>query len=82
MGTGSAKRPEKLAEKLIAIRLGLNLSQRELIRELGLENEVTQSQISAFERGSRVPSLLIVLRYARLVGVSTDTLIDDSLELS
>jgi len=81
MGRTSAKRPDKLAEKLLAIREGLGLSQNALIRLLGYDDELTQSQISAFERGSRIPSLVILLKYARLAGVSTDVLIDDKLKL-
>jgi len=81
MGKISAKKPLKLAEKLLSIRLGLKLSQNELIRSLGIEDEVTQSQISAFERGTRVPSLLVLLGYARLAGISTDVLIDDKAKL-
>lgn len=33
------------------------------------------------KRGTREPTLLVLLRYARLVGTSTDVLIDDKLEL-
>ncbi len=55
MGKASIKKPVRLAEKLLAIRNSLNLSQNELIRNLGFEDEITQSQVSAFERGTRVP---------------------------
>ena len=81
MGKASIKKPERLAEKLSEIRERLELSQGELIRSLGFENDVTQSQISAFERGSRIPSLPVILAYSRLIGVSTDVLIDDELNL-
>lgn len=37
--------------------------------------------ISEFENGKRKPSLLVLLAYAKLAGVSTDVLIDDALEL-
>jgi len=69
MGKASIKKPARLAEKLSDIRKKLNLSQSELIRSLGYE-EITQSQISAFERGSRTPSLPVLLAYARLAGIS------------
>jgi transcriptional regulator with XRE-family HTH domain len=39
------------------------------------------THISEFERGLREPSLLALLEYARLAGVSTDVLIDDEIEL-
>lgn len=81
MGKASIRKPARLAEKLLAIRTSLNLSQSELIKNLGFENEITQSQISAFERGTRIPSLPVLLIYARLARISTDILIDDELEL-
>ncbi len=45
MGRYSRKKPIRLAEKLLQIRLALGLSQNELIRRLGLEDEITQSRI-------------------------------------
>lgn len=81
MGKVSIKRPARLAEKLLALRKALELSQSEIIQSFGFEDEITQSQISAFERGSRIPSLPVLLAYARLAGISTDVLIDDELDL-
>jgi len=81
MGKASLRKPARLAEKLSSIRNSLNLSQNELIRNLGFGDEITQSQISAFERGARIPSLPVLLAYARLAGISTDVLIDDEIEL-
>lgn len=81
MGKASLRKPARLAEKLLAIRNSLNLSQNELIRDLGFGDEITQSQISAFERGTRIPSLPVLLACARLAGISTDVLIDDELEI-
>jgi transcriptional regulator with XRE-family HTH domain len=81
MGRYHRQKPEKLAEKLLQIRIKLGLSQNELIRYLGLENELTQSRISGYELGTREPSLSTLLRYARAAGISTDVLIDDELNL-
>ena len=81
MGKASIRKPARLAEKLLLIRTSLNLSQNELIRNLGFEDEITQSQVSAFERGARIPSLTVLLAYARLAELSTDILIDDDLDL-
>lgn len=81
MGKASIKKPARLAEKLLLIRNSLNLSQNELIRNLGFEDEITQSQVSAFERGTRIPPLSVLLAYGRLLGISTDVLIDDEIEL-
>ncbi len=77
------KNPARLAEKLKKIRLELHLSQRDLIKYLDVEEELIQSHISAFENknSNRTPSLEVLLRYARAIGISTDVLIDDELEL-
>ena len=77
------KNPKKLPEKLKKIRLALHQSQRSLIKYLDAEDELIQSHISAFEdiNNNRIPSLNILLKYARAVNVSTDVLIDDELEL-
>ena len=81
MGTRQRPRPKNLARKLKTIRTSLDLSQNDLISKLGVEDEIFRSTISAFERGAREPSLPLLLKYARLAGVSTDVLIDDGLEL-
>jgi len=39
------------------------------------------SQISNFEQGKREPPAMLLLAYARLMGISTDVLIDDKLDL-
>jgi len=81
MGHKSRQKPTRLAEKLARIRNELELSQNGMIRELGLTDELRQSHISMFEHGEREPSLIVLLRYARAAGVSTDVLIDDELDL-
>jgi transcriptional regulator with XRE-family HTH domain len=81
MGQGSRRTPTRLAEKLTQIRFALELSQNELIKRLGLEDELTQARISAYERSVREPPLLVLLSYARVAGVYVDVLIDDELEL-
>jgi transcriptional regulator with XRE-family HTH domain len=79
---GNARpRPERLGEKLRQIRLSLGLSQTELLRRLDAEHLIAYSQISGYETGQREPSLLVLLRYARLAGVPTEVLIDDELDL-
>ena len=75
------QKPERLAEKLKQIRLALGLSQDGMLERLGLTEEFFRSRISAYELGNREPPLPILLRYARLVGISTDVLIDDELDL-
>jgi len=79
---GQARRkPERLAEKLLAIREQLQLSQNELIIRMGLVSELTQARISAYERGVREPPLMVLLRYAEEAGVWVDALINDEFDL-
>lgn len=81
MGRVTRPQPKRLAEKLLAIRERLGLSQNEMIQCMRLGDELRREEISDFERGKRVPSLLVTLRYARAFGVSADVLIDDELDL-
>lgn len=80
MGAARQK-PERLAEKLLQIRLYLDLSQGRMLERLELSDEFDRSRISSYELGRREPPLLVLLKYARSVGVSTDVLIDDELDL-
>lgn len=81
MGVRARQRPERLAEKLLQIRLALGLSQSELLRRLELEDAISYKKISDYERAQREPPLLILLQYARVANISTDVLIDDALDL-
>ena len=81
MGKAKRMKPEKLAGKLLKIREILGLSQSEMVDRLGYADSFTRNYISAFELGTREPPLPILLAYARFAGVSTDVLIDDTLEL-
>jgi len=81
MGRASREKPKRLASKLAQIRAMLDLSQDGLIRQMGLEHRLMREDISKYERGVREPSLLTLLMYARIAGVSTDVLIDDELDL-
>ena len=79
MGQTRRRRPKHLARKLLAIRNRLEVSQPEMAKLLDLK--VSYTVVSGYERGKQEPDLVILLRYARLVGVSTDVLIDDKLSL-
>lgn len=87
MGKAARRRPQRLAEKLAAIRSALGLSQNEMVRRLGLEGEMLREEVSRFERGvGGEPPLDVLLRYARVIsttgrGEFLEVLIDDSLEL-
>jgi transcriptional regulator with XRE-family HTH domain len=75
------QKTERLAEKLKQIRLSLGLSQNGMLERLGLTEEFFRSRVSAYELGNREPPLSVLLKYARLAGISTDVLIDDELDL-
>lgn len=79
MGRSRRPRPARLAEKLLTIRQRLGLSQTEMCKALGLA--VDYSAVSNYELGTREPPLPVLLKYARLAGISTDLLIDDDLNL-
>lgn len=80
------RKPERLAEKLLAIRKALGLSQGGIIRHLGLEGEIERDYISKYERGVLEPTLDVLLAYARAVsttgrGEFLEALIDDQMDL-
>ena len=52
-----------------------------MLARLELDESHFRSAISGYELGTREPPLTILLKYARLAGVSTDVLIDDELDL-
>ena len=81
MGKKGRERPIRLAAKLRQIRLGLGLSQTELIRRMGLEERLTKSNISAFERGTHEPSLLTLYAYSEAANVYLEILVRDDLKL-
>lgn len=81
MGRGSREKPERLGQKLAQIRDALELSQEGMVRLLAPGGKLTRNDISKYERSVREPSLLLLLRYARVAGVSTDELLDDDLDL-
>ena len=81
MGVRPRQRPERLAEKLRAIRDALGLSQAQMVKHLDAEGTIGPGQISEFESGKREPSLILLLRYARSARVHVEDLIDDELDL-
>jgi transcriptional regulator with XRE-family HTH domain len=70
-----------LAEKLLQIRNALGLSQAELWRRLGVEDEIPFKRISKYELDQNEPPLSVLLQYARLAGVHMEDLVDDELDL-
>ena len=75
------RRPKRLAEKLLQIRNGLGLSQPEMLRRLGFEDQIDYTTISKYELDKNEPPLDILLQYARVAGVHMEDLVDDELEL-
>jgi transcriptional regulator with XRE-family HTH domain len=81
MGRSPRPKPARLAEKLLGIREALELSQTGMLKKLELDEKVHPSAVSGYELGTREPPLPVLLKYARLAGISTDVLIDDELNL-
>jgi transcriptional regulator with XRE-family HTH domain len=82
MGRAPRPQPRRLAAKLCAIRTRLDLTQAQLIKRLPYRySTLYPSAISEYEAGKREPPALVLLAYARLAGVSVETLIDDALDL-
>jgi transcriptional regulator with XRE-family HTH domain len=81
VGTARTLHPKRLGQKLAAIRMGLRLSQAQLIRKLGFHNLLVREEISSFERNVRVPPPLVLLEIARVAGVHVDDLLDDEVDL-
>lgn len=80
MATARRRRqPKRLARKLLAIREKLGLSQTEMARRLDLN--IAYTAISAYERGTREPDLITLLRYAKAGRVTIERLVDDELDL-
>ena len=74
-------RPKRLAEKLLQIRDALGLSQTEMWRRLGVEDEISYKRISKYELDHNEPPLSILLQYALVAGVHMEALVDDELDL-
>ncbi len=81
MGKSARERPKRLAAKLLQIRVGLGLSQNEMVEALGAKEKLSRSMVSGYEVGRREPPLLVLLRYSQLAGVHMEVLIDDKMDL-
>lgn len=82
MGRSPREHPRQLASKLRHIRGALNLTQEQMAESLReVKPSVRPGHVSELERGLREPTLLVLLQYARLAGVSMESLVDDDLVL-
>jgi transcriptional regulator with XRE-family HTH domain len=80
MGRQPRPKPRRLGKKLKAIReQKLGLSQTQMCAALKLK--IGYSAISQYEQDKREPPLPVLLKYARLSGVSVEAIIDDKMNL-
>lgn len=82
MGTSRRPRPARLAAKLRQIRARLGLTQAEMFERLGdTGTRLYVGHIDDYEKDRRVPTLQVVLAYARAAGISMEVIVDDALNL-
>lgn len=83
MGSAKRPRPERLAEKLLTIRNKIDggLSQNQMIRKLGLEDDLIQERISKYERGILDPPWYVLCAYADVSNIWLEVLVKDDLDL-
>lgn len=82
MGTSRRPRPARLAAKLQQIRARLGLTQAEMFEHLGdTGTRLYVGHIDDYEKDRRVPTLQVVLAYARAAAVSMEDIVDDALDL-
>jgi transcriptional regulator with XRE-family HTH domain len=81
MGKYPRRRQRRLAAKLRKIRRLLHLSQSEMVRHLGVDEDISRTNISNYEKDEREPPLYVLLRYAQVAGVCLDVLVDDQYSL-
>lgn len=84
MGTRHPRpQPDRLAEKLRQIRVLLGYRLEEMAQALAKvkKSPPDKSYIHRFESGIREPSLLVLLEYAKVSGVTLEALVDDEIDL-
>lgn len=74
------RRPKRLAEKLRQIRVALGLSQKEMVKRLGVKTPY--KNISRYERDRSIPPMELLLAYARSVNVPLEQIVDDEKDLT
>ena len=82
MGRSRQARPQRLAEKLKEVRLRLGDSQSQMFARLKHVNvPLHVGYIGSYETGEKVPSILVLLEYARITGIAMEYFADDKLDL-
>lgn len=80
MGSASRIKPKKLGEKLLMIRKSFDYSFSQMAERLSDDEvKVLRTDVSRYEKGLREPSLVILLRYARLANASLEMFVDDAI---
>lgn len=83
MGSAKRLRPTRLGEKLLTIRQHFDCSLAQMRTKLSNKGfDVSRAAISQYESNTREPSLPVLLRYARLAGITIDVLADDEIDLA
>jgi transcriptional regulator with XRE-family HTH domain len=84
MSRVKAGQPKRLAGKLKKLRLDLGFTHAEMLAALQREvpggTILHLGYITRFEAGTRIPSVFVLLAYARVGKSSLEALIDDRLE--
>jgi hypothetical protein len=52
-----------------------------MISRMGLQDELTREEVSAFERGTHEPNLLVLLAYSEAANIYLDALVRDDVDL-
>ncbi len=82
MGTSRRLRPARLAVKLREIRMKLGLTQADMFELLGdTGTRLYVGHIDDYEKDRLVPTLQVVLAYARAASVPMEMIVDDKLDL-
>jgi transcriptional regulator with XRE-family HTH domain len=85
MGRKRVPSPRKLSGKLREVRIDLlRKTMDEMAKELknsGAEVSTHSGYVSEYETGKRQPSLLTLLAYSKVTGLSINVFVDDDLEL-
>lgn len=74
-----APRPRHLAKKLLTLREHLGLSQIRLV--MLLKADISYHRVSEYEHGRRMPSLIVLLYYARAAAIPMELIVDDEVDL-
>jgi transcriptional regulator with XRE-family HTH domain len=78
-----APRPKHLAAKLLEIRRSLGLSQPKMVQRLGcfgsFGSSLSYHRISEYESARRMPSLMVLLAYARAANIPLESIVDDEI---